>query len=346
MCAYFFILILKLQLRQIVTMHPENGSSKGSPSGGMVRMLGVAQTNEVKATQNLAIIVLFFMICWIPLYTINCVIAFARDIEINENFMFSCIILSHLNSAVNPFLYAYHLRDFRAALKNFFCNLFEHTTDRTNVIYNNRARYCYRNNSRDNTLANNSSIAPKISRLVKNSANVVAATAGDAHNKDIWNIPEDSVSSNDTLKNLHAMTRPATPYYTVKSINHGYLDTSSADSDNISIVHKRGTFNEFVGREKVYKTKCVSSPQLSKNLFTVHNYKNNKRPVVRSMSLLEKKYINGEYSNEREHFFSTSKVVQIFKERKTLSKSLSDEGHISSLSAKSNNSGTRNSLSS
>lgn len=90
----------------------------------MLRMLGAAQKREVKATQNLAIIVLFFMICWIPLYTINCVLAFCNDCEVNGTFMNCCIILSHLNSAGNPLLYAYHLRDFRAALKNFFCSLF------------------------------------------------------------------------------------------------------------------------------------------------------------------------------------------------------------------------------
>ena len=28
---------------------------------------------EVKAAKNLSIIVLFFMLCWFPLYTINCI---------------------------------------------------------------------------------------------------------------------------------------------------------------------------------------------------------------------------------------------------------------------------------
>ncbi|XP_044271328.1 adenosine receptor A2a isoform X2 [Tribolium madens] len=123
--AHIYQVVLK-QLRQIVTMNPENGSSSNSCSSGgtMLRVLGAAQKREVKATQNLAIIVLFFMICWIPLYTINCILAFCNDCKVDSNFMFSCIILSHLNSAGNPLLYAYHLRDFRAALKNFFCNLF------------------------------------------------------------------------------------------------------------------------------------------------------------------------------------------------------------------------------
>lgn len=85
--------------------------------GTMLRVLGAAQKREVKATQNLSIIVLFFMICWMPLYTINCINAFCSmcldDVKLT-NF---CIILSHLNSALNPILYAYHLRDFRKALK-------------------------------------------------------------------------------------------------------------------------------------------------------------------------------------------------------------------------------------
>lgn len=93
-------------------------------TGTMLRVLGAAQKREVKATQNLSIIVLFFMICWIPLYTINCIKAFCSSCEIDLRITLSCIVLSHFNSAINPLLYAYHLRDFRLALKNFIMRMF------------------------------------------------------------------------------------------------------------------------------------------------------------------------------------------------------------------------------
>lgn len=89
--------------------------------GTKLRVLGAAQRREVKAAQNLAIIVLFFIICWIPLYTINCIKAFCPSCDPPLPLTNFCIILSHLNSAVNPLLYAYHLRDFRAALRNMLC---------------------------------------------------------------------------------------------------------------------------------------------------------------------------------------------------------------------------------
>jgi len=97
-----------------------NGPHSPRPhqGGTMLRVLGAAQKREVKATQNLSIIVMFFMICWIPLYTINCIKAFCPDCYVPLQVTFFSIILSHLNSAVNPLLYAYHLRDFRAAMKN------------------------------------------------------------------------------------------------------------------------------------------------------------------------------------------------------------------------------------
>nr|XP_029717466.1 5-hydroxytryptamine receptor 2B-like [Aedes albopictus]XP_029717467.1 5-hydroxytryptamine receptor 2B-like [Aedes albopictus]XP_029717468.1 5-hydroxytryptamine receptor 2B-like [Aedes albopictus] len=143
--AHIYRVIVK-QLRQIVTMNPSGGLSSESRrssessririsamktgrckpnghGGTMLRVLGAAQKREVKATQNLSIIVLFFMICWIPLYTINCIVAFCRDCTIPPTLMFFCIILSHLNSAVNPLLYAYHLKDFRAALKNLILSM-------------------------------------------------------------------------------------------------------------------------------------------------------------------------------------------------------------------------------
>ncbi|XP_070509389.1 adenosine receptor A1-like isoform X2 [Chironomus tepperi] len=87
----------------------------------MLRLLSsAARKREVKATQNLSIIVLFFIICWIPLYTINCVNAFCSECMLNQTIIYSAIILSHFNSAVNPLLYAYHLKDFRGALSRLF----------------------------------------------------------------------------------------------------------------------------------------------------------------------------------------------------------------------------------
>lgn len=82
----------------------------------MLRVLGAVQKREVKTTQNLSIIVLFFVICWIPLYTINTIQKFCKDCIVPEGLLDVFIILSHLNSSFNPFLYAYHLKDFRKAL--------------------------------------------------------------------------------------------------------------------------------------------------------------------------------------------------------------------------------------
>ncbi|XP_066596685.1 adenosine receptor A2b-like isoform X2 [Prorops nasuta] len=119
--AHIYRVVVK-QLQQIVTMNPDKRSNNQS-TGTMLRLLGAAQKREVKATQNLSIIVVFFIICWFPLYTINCVMAFCPRCEVHEYLLNFCIILSHLNSAGNPLLYAYHLKDFRAALKNFMWRL-------------------------------------------------------------------------------------------------------------------------------------------------------------------------------------------------------------------------------
>ncbi|XP_017882495.1 adenosine receptor A2b-like [Ceratina calcarata] len=122
------------QLQQIVTMNP--GRRTGNQTTGtMLRLLGAARKREVKATQNLSRIVIFFIICWFPLYTINCVMAFCPRCKVNDVLMNFCIILSHLNSAGNPLLYAYHLKDFRAALKNFMWRLlFPHSDVKSSVI--------------------------------------------------------------------------------------------------------------------------------------------------------------------------------------------------------------------
>ena len=76
---------------------------------------------EVKKAQKLFIIVVFFMLCWIPLYTLNTIKAFCPHCESPRLLLDLFIILSHLNSVGSPFLYAFHMKDFREALRRLLC---------------------------------------------------------------------------------------------------------------------------------------------------------------------------------------------------------------------------------
>ncbi|KAJ8414723.1 hypothetical protein AAFF_G00022460 [Aldrovandia affinis] len=69
---------------------------------------------EVHAAKSLAIIVGLFAICWLPLHIINCFTLFCpRCARPSVWIMYLAIILSHANSVVNPFIYAYRIREFR-----------------------------------------------------------------------------------------------------------------------------------------------------------------------------------------------------------------------------------------
>lgn len=77
---------------------------------------------EVKKAQKLFVIVVFFMLCWIPLYTSNTVLAFCNQCSPpSATLLDYLIILSHINSAGSPFLYAFHMKDFRDALHRLIC---------------------------------------------------------------------------------------------------------------------------------------------------------------------------------------------------------------------------------
>ncbi|XP_062867478.1 adenosine A2a receptor b [Trichomycterus rosablanca] len=69
---------------------------------------------EVHAAKSLAIIVGLFAVCWLPVHIINCFTLFCPSCARPPAWvMYLAIILSHGNSALNPFIYAYRLRDFR-----------------------------------------------------------------------------------------------------------------------------------------------------------------------------------------------------------------------------------------
>ncbi|KAM8961132.1 adenosine receptor A2a [Pelodytes ibericus] len=69
---------------------------------------------EVHAAKSLAIIVGLFVFCWLPLHIINCFTLFCETCERPPPWlMYFAILLSHVNSVVNPLIYAYRIREFR-----------------------------------------------------------------------------------------------------------------------------------------------------------------------------------------------------------------------------------------
>ncbi|XP_069557698.1 adenosine A2a receptor a [Brachyistius frenatus] len=73
---------------------------------------------EIQAAKSLAIIVGLFAVCWLPLHIINCFTLFCPDcVRPPLWIMYVAIILSHANSVVNPFIYAYRIREFRQTFR-------------------------------------------------------------------------------------------------------------------------------------------------------------------------------------------------------------------------------------
>lgn len=73
---------------------------------------------EVQAAKSLSIIVGLFAVCWLPLHIINCFTLFCPQCErAHEFIMYVAILLSHANSVINPFIYAYRIREFRQTFR-------------------------------------------------------------------------------------------------------------------------------------------------------------------------------------------------------------------------------------
>ncbi|XP_030601470.1 adenosine receptor A2b [Archocentrus centrarchus] len=98
--------VARKQLRQIELKCVGNGDSQNH---------GLLQ-KEIRAAKSLSIIVGLFAICWLPVHILNCFTLFYKKLDL-EVVMYVAIILSHANSAVNPIIYAYRIRDFRVTFR-------------------------------------------------------------------------------------------------------------------------------------------------------------------------------------------------------------------------------------
>ena len=70
---------------------------------------------EARATVNILLIIIIFMITWIPLHIILAIKAFDED-SISQFVLAITILIAQTNSAIHPFLYAYRMKDIRQVI--------------------------------------------------------------------------------------------------------------------------------------------------------------------------------------------------------------------------------------
>ncbi|XP_007955591.1 adenosine receptor A2a [Orycteropus afer afer] len=110
------LLMLAVYLRIFLAARRQLKQMDGQPAPGE-RAPSTLQ-KEVHAAKSLAIIVGLFALCWLPLHVINCFTFFCPECAHAPPWlMYLTIVLSHTNSVVNPFIYAYRIREFRQTFR-------------------------------------------------------------------------------------------------------------------------------------------------------------------------------------------------------------------------------------
>ncbi|XP_041831873.1 adenosine receptor A2a-like [Melanotaenia boesemani] len=84
------------------------------------RRAAASVRREMKMATSLFLVLFLFTVCWIPLHIINCFLLLCPHCSVPLELLLTAIILSHANSAVNPFLYAYTMTAFRDTFKAIF----------------------------------------------------------------------------------------------------------------------------------------------------------------------------------------------------------------------------------
>ncbi|XP_051890833.1 adenosine receptor A1-like isoform X1 [Pristis pectinata] len=88
---------------------------------------------ELKLAKSLALVLLLFAICWLPLHIINCITLFCPSCHTPHIVMYIAIFLTHANSAVNPIVYAFKINKFQVTFlqiwSHYICCNRDHNTN-------------------------------------------------------------------------------------------------------------------------------------------------------------------------------------------------------------------------
>ena len=115
----YFLVFRKIRAhRQNVQSNLTSSSANNSPSSW-----------DIKTTKILFISVLGFLACWTPISIIDFVDTFRGEVTFPRQVYFFYLILGNLSAVINPVIYGFMNKNFRAEYKKIILSLKRHSTD-------------------------------------------------------------------------------------------------------------------------------------------------------------------------------------------------------------------------
>ena len=134
--AYALPLLVICILYLLILRHIRSKSHNSSANGATSTCSNHQQLRNRHVTKCVVIVVLTFAVCWLPLHIHLLVAYYSRVPETNLVYNASLILfqaLSFLNSALNPLIYNYFSKDFRASFRSVICCQAQNQLDMSNT---------------------------------------------------------------------------------------------------------------------------------------------------------------------------------------------------------------------
>ncbi|XP_072539456.1 adenosine receptor A1-like [Salminus brasiliensis] len=114
---------------------------------------------EHKLATSLALVLVLFSVCWLPLFLMLTVSLYGHNIELSSAVTHSGVVLSHVNSAFNPLVYAFRISKIKETFKTLWLRLYHCGEDQQ------KTKQKYADSSRNNNIGTKNSNTTQDSEL-------------------------------------------------------------------------------------------------------------------------------------------------------------------------------------
>ncbi|XP_020493715.2 adenosine A2a receptor b [Labrus bergylta] len=225
---------------------------------------------EVHAAKSLAIIVGLFALCWLPLHIINCFNNLCENCgERSPKWvMYIAIILSHANSVVNPFIYAYRIREFRRTFQRILSQHILRRRDGHGFRVGNGDGRSVRSNSIVRTSSGNSKEGSTCGTVVNSYVLDPTPKGTPTKSPHVASCPWTSKLDNVPSSCLpNGQKRMGSSLSVSQQCIKGYTTQGGGESGKIDVseVKERGSCISFVNVQalSVKQTECICSPEFT-----------------------------------------------------------------------------------